>query len=262
MSDAPQARTLALDHVVIAVQALAPAGAFFTQCGLMAAGGGRHSGVPTANALFALAGGAYGELLALQDPLQREAIRARHADGSLDAWLASQPALARRFLPAFTHGEGVADLVLRSADLAATLTRLRAAGVAVEGPIGMGRVRDDGVALAWRLALPATRVLPFLIEDETPLELRVPALAPGSLAARIAHVIIACHDVAHAAGLWQVLLDAPAPATHLVLGATAIELRQVPRDEREGACRVVLTAEGVAPQHAEVLTPYGISFAS
>ena len=252
---------LTLDHIVIAVEALAPASASFTYARMPAAGGGVHQGLPTANLLFALGDGAYGELLALTESGLRKTLRAHEADGTLAAWLATQPPLAQRFLPAFTHADGVADLVLRVASLDEALERLREAEVAVEGPVAMGRKRPDGVEIAWRLALPASRTLPFLIEDVTATDLRVPVPAPSATAPRIVHVAIAVHDRGYARRAWQALLDAPIDdASGFAAAGTQIELRERPREEREGVCAVTLSGAAPGASTKAELAGYGIRF--
>ncbi len=252
---------LALDHIVIAVEALAPASASFAYARMPAAGGGIHQGIPTANSLFTLDGGAYGELLALTESGLRKTLRAHEADGTLAAWLTTQPPLAQRFLPAFTHADGVADLVLRVGSLAQTLERLRDADVAVEGPVAMGRTRADGAEVAWHLALPASRTLPILIEDATDVALRVPVPAPSATAPRIAHVAIAVHDRGYARRAWQVLMDAPIDdASGFTAAGTQIELRERPREEREGVCAVTLTGAAPGASTKAELAAYGIRF--
>jgi hypothetical protein len=260
VSGAPQP-TLALDHIVIAVEALAPASASFTYARMPAAGGGVHQGLPTANSLFALDGGAYGELLALTENGLRKTLRAHEADGTLAEWLKTQPQLAQRFLPAFTQADGVADLVLRTSSLAEALERLREADVEIEGPVPMSRMRPDGVEVAWQLALPASRTLPFLIEDVTDMALRVPVPASSAIAPRIVHVAIAVHDRGYARRAWQALLgERIDDASGFTAAGTQIELRERPREEREGVCAVTLSGAAPGASTKAELAGYGIRF--
>lgn len=261
MSTTQEPLVLTLDHIVIAVEALAPASASFAYARMPAAGGGAHKGLPTANSLFALGDGAYGELLALSEPLLRKTLRAHLAEGTLDEWLGTQPLVARRFLPSFAGADGVADLVLRAPALDVTLARLREADVVVEGPVAMSRTRADGVEVAWRLALPASRTLPILIEDVTPVDLRVPAPLPDASPPRIAQVVIAVHDRGFARRAWQVLLEQKIddPSGFMAAG-TQIDLRERPREEREGVCAVTLTGAAPGASTKAGLAAYGITF--
>src|SRR5262249_43945735 len=63
-------------------------------------------------------------------------------------------------------------------DLPGDASRIRAGGLQLVGPSDGGRVRPDGRELAWRSLLLGRGVnqpaLPFVIEDVTPRELRVP----------------------------------------------------------------------------------------
>ena len=68
------------------------------------------------------------------------------------------------------------DYCATSDDLAADTRRLVEAGFDVEGPDRGGRRLPDGTEIRWKSARiqQEGRVLPFLIEDETPRDLRVP----------------------------------------------------------------------------------------
>ncbi|MGH2457944.1 MAG: VOC family protein, partial [Chloroflexota bacterium] len=85
-------------------------------------------------------------------------------------------------------GEGLTDYALGSTDLAADAEAIRGRGLDVTGPVDGGRQRPDGARLAWRTILlgrgaaganggPA---LPFVIEDVTPRERRVPGGAAAN----------------------------------------------------------------------------------
>ncbi|MGH9831307.1 MAG: VOC family protein, partial [Blastocatellia bacterium] len=75
------------------------------------------------------------------------------------------------------NGGGLTDVCLRTDDLAADVAAFRRAGIKMEDPSPLSRVRPDGYNLEWKLAIPEANgsgVIPFLIEDETPREERVP----------------------------------------------------------------------------------------
>jgi catechol 2,3-dioxygenase-like lactoylglutathione lyase family enzyme len=144
-----------IDHIVIAVRDLAAASADYASLGFTVTPGGEHTGGATHNALISFADGSYFELIAFREP-----------DRPQD----------HKWWERFAKGEGTVDFALLADDVANEAARLTAAGIAVEGPVDGGRQRPDGQLIAWRsLALSAAAApLPFVIEDVTPRELRVP----------------------------------------------------------------------------------------
>jgi hypothetical protein len=148
-----------LDHLVVVVPDLARAMGRYTEMGFAVVPGGRHPG-GSHNALIGLADGAYIELLAFE-----------HPDPGHRWW----PLCER----ARQAGAVLADFALGTNDLGADLNLLQAAGVPTDDPRPGSRVRPDGYAVQWRLATPQagyTGVAPFLIQDVTPRDERVPAI--------------------------------------------------------------------------------------
>jgi catechol 2,3-dioxygenase-like lactoylglutathione lyase family enzyme len=143
---------MGIDHVVILVPELEAAVESYTRLGFTVVPGGRHN-VATHNALIAFEDGAYIELIAFweDDPKHR--------------W--------HRFLDL---GGGLVDYCMRTGDLVGDVAALRAAGIAMSEEQPMSRLRPDGYRLEWKLALATETqgVTPFLIEDVTPREERVP----------------------------------------------------------------------------------------
>ena len=78
--------------------------------------------------------------------------------------------------PFLETGGGLVDYCVSSDDLAADARRLAEAGFDLDGPDAGGRSLPDGTRTRWKVARirQEGRVLPFLIEDETPRRLRVP----------------------------------------------------------------------------------------
>lgn len=156
-----------LDHVVYVARDLTAAVEDHTRRGFTVTPGGEHAGGVTHNALVCFADGSYLELVAFRrpDPAHRWW---RHASTG-----------------------GFADFAVLSDNLAQDLSALKdlIAREAAEG----GRTRPDGESLRWRAAF-LRAPLPFLIEDLTPRDLRV----PGGDAARHANGItgVAALDVA------------------------------------------------------------------
>jgi len=159
-----------LDHVVYVARDLAPAVDDHRRQGFTVTPGGEHAGGVTHNALVCFADGSYLELVAFRrpDPTHRWW---RHAANG-----------------------GFADFALLSDDLAQDLSTVK--DLVVREPAEGGRTRPDGVSLRWRAAF-LRAPLPFLIEDLTPRELRV----PGGEAARhangvtgVANLVVAARD--------------------------------------------------------------------
>ena len=149
-----------IDHIVIAVRDRAAASADYEALGFTVTPGGEHTGGATHNALISFSDGSYFELIAFREP----DLPQQHK------WWAK-----------FAKGEGTVDFALRADDVAAEADRLRDTGIAIDGPQDGGRLRPDGERVAWRnLGLHAPGApLPFVIEDVTPREVRVP---PGPAA--------------------------------------------------------------------------------
>lgn len=150
----------AIDHIIIAVRDLAEASDDYRKAGFTVTPGGDHVSGDTHNSLVTFGDGAYFELIAFKDPNQKQ---------------------AHRWWGKLQIGEGVVDYALLSDDLNAEARKLLAAGVSVEGPRNGGRKRPDGQEIAWKtLGLDDNDVpLPFILEDVTDHDLRVP---PGAAA--------------------------------------------------------------------------------
>jgi hypothetical protein len=159
-----------LDHVVFVARDLAAAVEDYTRQGFTVTPGGEHAGGVTHNALVCFADGGYLELVAF-----------RRADPTHRWWRHASTG-------------GFADFALLSDDLAQDLSALK--DLVVREPAEGGRTRPDGVSLRWRAAF-LRAPLPFLIEDLTPRDLRV----PGGYAARhangvtgVASLVVAARD--------------------------------------------------------------------
>ncbi|MCX7622670.1 MAG: VOC family protein [Thermomicrobium sp.] len=177
---------LQIDHLVLLFPDLEEAIDLAEGAGFTVVRGGEHP-TGTHNALVGFADRSYLELIAFREtnPAHR--------------W--------HRFLGS---GGGIVDLCLLVDDLAAELERLAGRGLAYQLSEG-SRCRPDGVTIAWKNATPkdeATGLLPFLIEDVTPRDERVPhgqaAEHPNGVRG-IAEVVVAVPELARAAALWQAL---------------------------------------------------------
>ncbi len=163
--------TFSIDHAVIFVEDLNDARADFERVGFQVTPGGTHAGGLTKNALIPLADGTYLELLAFNIPESHRHLP--HAEALMA--IGGTTPMDHRFLPRGAQGEGFRDLALHTAGLRDLVDNARAAGLKIEGPVPGRRLRPDGREVSWELAFPKDPDLPFLIEDVTDRELRVPS---------------------------------------------------------------------------------------
>lgn len=197
---------LAFDHIVVSVPALAPAIAQAEAAGFTVRTGGRHSEIPTENALIAFADGGYIELLAARTAMNRVAAQRLVRGPEWEQWAPRIDAVGRRFLPHLAR-VGVCDLALHGPGLGAIAAAARARGERPEGPTDMGRARPDGRALAWQILVHDTLELPFMIADGTPRAWRVPAdpadVVHANGATGVECVTVNVHDADAALGRWR-----------------------------------------------------------
>jgi catechol 2,3-dioxygenase-like lactoylglutathione lyase family enzyme len=189
-----------LDHVVFVVRDLRAAIDDYRRRGFTVTPGGEHADGATHNALVPFVDGSYLELVAFHDLGQ---------------------SLTHPWWNIAADGGGLADFALLSDDLAADSAALSelVKRPAQEG----GRVRPDGVELRWRTAV-LKKPLPFIIEDLTARELRVPggaATEHANGATGIASVVVGAVDIGDAEWRYAALRER---------GAPQIELRQAERD--------------------------------
>jgi catechol 2,3-dioxygenase-like lactoylglutathione lyase family enzyme len=178
---------LALDHIVIAVHDLERAIDDYKSLGFGVVPGGRHP-VGTYNGLIAFADGSYIELISF------------YRDNPEHRWWA-----------ALQKHEGLVDFCFQTDDLAGDTAKLRGAGVKIEDPVPWSRTRPDGYQLKWLLSLavaPHRGVAPFLIEDVTPREERVPrdVVHPNG-ATGIGAVLVAVDDLAAVARWYEAVTN-------------------------------------------------------
>ncbi len=146
------------DHAIIAVLDLDVATADFKQLGFTTVYGGEHGGGLTHNTLITFADGTYLEVMAPTSP----------------DLLSDPPAPGPgNYLFFFDGGEGYAGFALHTDELDAVVNRVRESGIEIADPGSGGRVRTDGVELAWRSAFPLGSYSPFFMTDDNPRELRV-----------------------------------------------------------------------------------------
>ncbi len=150
-----------IDHIVIAGSNLAKLRATYEALGLFPVEGGVHADGQTHNALIPLPDGSYLELIA---PTPGNT-------ASNHPW--------SEFM---RMNAGICAWAIRSNDIQADIELYRSRGITVGDPTPGGRTRPDGVRLEWITAQLGEGALgsamPFLIQDVTPREWRVPASHP------------------------------------------------------------------------------------
>lgn len=234
---------LQLDHAVIAVTDLDTAIQDYRSLGFIVVRGGVHANRATHNALITFSNGTYLELLAATN----EPIR----PGVIDFSIMLQ------------HGEGLVGFALRSNDLAADATRLRANGFSVGNAIPGERCREDGTLVQWKLMLLDGGFAPFLIEDVTLRSHRIPtelAITNHSNSVTGLHAVeIAVRDLlgtreryAKLLGLSPQSLDASAPSTGGII------LREIANVDALHALH--LGCEGNEPRVFSLKHTHGVRF--
>jgi hypothetical protein len=189
-----------LDHVVLVARDLNSAIADHRRRGFTVTPGGEHADGATHNALIRFGDGSYLEIVAFRDNAR---------------------ALTHRWWKIAADGGGLADFALLSDDLAADATAL--ADLVKTPPKDGGRIRPDGVELRWRTAV-LRAPLPFVIEDITARDLRVPggaAAEHANGASGIAAVTIGALDVADVEWRYATLRER---------GAPQVEVRKAEKD--------------------------------
>ncbi|MGB3701303.1 MAG: VOC family protein [Anaerolineales bacterium] len=168
---------LALDHIILVVSDLQIATRQFTQLGFSVIPGGVHSGGSTHNALVPFPDGTYLELLSTTKSSRLSFLFLLKKLHLLGLYIGDDTAINRRLIDDLASGIGMADFCMLSGDLDQEISLLMARGSHFTDPISGGRLRPDGQEIAWRTAVPSSLDLPFLIDDSTPRELRVPSIS-------------------------------------------------------------------------------------
>ena len=166
------AETFRFDHAVIAVSDLDEAIANFKSLGFLVQRGGTTG--PVHNALIFFQDGTYLELITPVSSRARVLYRLLYSSGVLGLAARYRPALMLRFALWFGGPSGLRDWCIRCADLDKSIELFRARGLETTDTELFSRKRPDGEVAKWRLAGPTNRCLPFMIEDISPTEIRVP----------------------------------------------------------------------------------------
>src|ERR1035437_4543144 len=192
-----------IDHVTISGSELKAMQAKLAAVGIASVYGGAHSIHATEMALVSFPDGSYLELMGIPPNAEVAAV-SRHA------WA--------KFL---TENAGPCAWAMREKNLAAEVSRLKAAGVAVSAPVGSGRTRPDGVRLEWETSDVGGETrgafFPFLIQDVTKREARAwPQGKPVTREFRgVTRVVIAVRNLDDALKRYWLAYGVPRPITHV-----------------------------------------------
>jgi len=168
--------SLSIDHVILVVSDLLVASQQFSQLGFTVISGGVHSGGLTHNALVPFPDGTYLELLSTTRSSRLKLLSFMKRLRLLGIYIGDDTAINRRLTTDLAGGIGIADFCMVSGDLEKEINLLETRGAQFTAPIPGGRQRPDGKEISWLTSVPRTLDLPFLIEDKTPRELRLPVV--------------------------------------------------------------------------------------
>jgi hypothetical protein len=247
--------TFAFDHAVVIVPRLSKAIEDYRRAGFTVVPGGRHEGGPTHNALIAFRDGSYLELLATTNPFVPPLLRILHTTPLWGRLLSRHAPIERRFLGHFAKGTGLVDFALLASPISSAIHAARECGLAIEGPFTMSRARPDGERLEWRVAIPLSDDLPFLIEDVTLREKRVPygeGAAHRIGASGAAELTVSVRDPEEAARRYGALLGRHPDASEgrlvtFIVGKTAVKVVGTDAARKDGPSILTLEVGGVPP---------------
>jgi catechol 2,3-dioxygenase-like lactoylglutathione lyase family enzyme len=199
-----------IDHIVIVVADLRAAIENYTDLGFTVTPGGKHP-IGSENALIPFADGSYIELIAFT------------VSNSGLLW---QEQLRK--------GGGIVDFCARCNDLREQRERFGKAGIAMNESSPLSRQRPDGYVLNWILATPQppwAGIVPFLIEDLTPREERVPSNRQHTNGARgIASITLAVNDAKALSAFYETVMgDKSEPANFPEINAGGFRLELGPQ---------------------------------
>lgn len=261
--------TLALDHLVIAVNDLAIAQRNYAALGFTVVPGGEHKSLGSHNALISFADGSYLELIAFKHRSGPVGRIVHKQDRHDDLREERRSPVESRILPWESAGEGLVDFALLPMPTDEAMAAIRTRGLRLDGPYPGGRNRPDGQYVAWQFGVMDGYDLPFLCADVTPRSLRVPegiAWEHANNVSGVAGLMIAVEKLDRSIERYQQLLGVPArePSTgppfdlktaEFSLGSVTLTLAQ-PAEPR-GPMYQQITRRGEGPYAVRLRTRPG-----
>ena len=167
----------------------------------------------------------------------------------------------------FAKGAGLVDFALLASPISSAVHAARERGLAIEGPFTMSRVRSDGERLEWQVAIPLSNDLPFLIQDVTRREKRVPyreGAAHRIGASGAAELTVSVRDLEEAVRRYEALLGRQPDASEgrlltFIVGKTAVKVVGTDAARMDGPSNLALEVGGVAPPVPPIIYSAGIA---
>lgn len=196
-----------IDHIVIAVRSLERAIAAYRNLGFTVVVGGKHP-YGSYNALIGFADGSYIELLGFYE------------DSPAHPW----------WTLLHERGGGLIDFCMATDDIRSDLAAFRSHGVDCGELTDGGRARPDGYQVRWinnKVGGAWQGLIPFIIEDLTPREERLPRETVHENSVSGIHTVsLATDDVARYAGAMSAVTGAAGqPCVDDKAGASGISLQ-------------------------------------
>ena len=240
--------TLAFDHAVIYVPNLDLAISQFKAMGFNVELGGEHA--YTHNALIIFNDRSYIELLSLKPRWYRRFLLIAAKTGLINRIADRKSDINWRIMRWVGYRYGPIDWALRTDNIEASLARLKASNIPLLDSQIYQRTRIDGQLVEWSMGSAKDLDVPFLIQDRTAIDLRIPlgdhTVHPNG-ALGIQRITIAVQDTLSASRNLRTLLAMPVDTvssedTSIVVGSTNLSLAKL--DNRIGKLSLELSYKG------------------
>lgn len=240
--------TLAFDHAVIYVPNLDQAISQFNAMGFNVKLGGEHA--YTHNALIIFSDRTYIELLSLKPRWYRWLLIIAAKTGLINRIADRKSDISWRIMRWIGYRYGPIDWALRTDNIEASLARLKTSNIPLLDSQIYQRTRVDGQLVEWSIGSAKDLDLPFLIQDRTAIDLRIPlgdhTIHPNG-ALGIRRIAISARNTLSTSRNLRTLLAMPVDSdssedTSIVLGSTNLNLAKL--DNRIGKLSLELSYKG------------------
>ncbi|EEB77045.1 hypothetical protein GPB2148_2575 [marine gamma proteobacterium HTCC2148] len=222
------------DHAVIFVPDLNKAIKKFSDLGFVVTQGGEHE--YTCNALIIFDDRTFIEILALKTSWSRPLLKIAAKIGLINHLANNKPDVSWRLMRWITKQYGAIDWCIRVENMQAALDCFKSTKLTMLDTMTYQRRRPDGEIAQWLLGSAKDLDLPFLIQDKTLIDIRIPLGSHtqhpnGALG--IKKIIIAPTDPVRTANAFNTFLIAAQSASYptpqsIVIGATTVCMEHQP----------------------------------
>ena len=222
------------DHAVIFVPDLNKAIKKFCDLGFVVTQGGEHE--YTCNALIIFDDRTFIEILALKTSWSRPLLKIAAKIGLINHLANNKPDVSWRLMRWITKQYGAIDSCIRVENMQAALDCFKSTKLTMLDTMTYQRRRPDGEIAQWLLGSAKDLDLPFLIQDKTLIDIRIPLGSHtqhpnGALG--IKKIIIAPTDPVRTANAFNTFLIAAQSASYptpqsIVIGATTVCMEHQP----------------------------------